>query len=107
MAYFIFIIALVIASLSLTLAICKAQRLPSEEQKGLLAYWWKWLNTKDPNVQTRRITPDSAIRGKLESSLCPICGAGLSIQQVQELNYGYDIECTYCGTTISLPRMNY
>ena len=70
--------------------------------------WWEWLNTPDPNVRRmKRYAPRYLLDQKVESWLCPICGSKLSKQDVHQLEIGYDIECGYCGATISTLHSGY
>lgn len=99
--YLLFIIILVAVSIIVTIAIKSTDEM-FQGENGFLANWWNWVNRKDPNAQTRStIMPKYVSEKQLESWLCPICGSKLSKQNVQQLEIGYDIECNYCGATIS------
>ena len=79
-----------------------------EERNESLHAWWKWINTSDPHIQTiERHAPKHLIDKQVESWLCPNCGSKLSKQSVQQLEFGYDVECGYCGTVISTSSGQY
>jgi DNA-directed RNA polymerase subunit RPC12/RpoP len=104
MYYLLFIFILVAGSILVTIAIHSPQKFERfvQGENSFLANWWKWVNRKDPNAQTRStIMPKYVSEKQLESWLCPICGSKLSKQNVQQLEIGYDIECNYCGAAIS------
>jgi DNA-directed RNA polymerase subunit RPC12/RpoP len=107
-AYVLFIIFFFAIVIVATLVRSFAPRVVKRQKGSLIRDWWEWMNTKDPAVQTRAIlTPGYVTREHLESWSCPICGATLSKDSLHQLEYGYDIECEYCGATIRSPRMPY
>ena len=105
---FVFVFILLIClSLCLTIAIRNLPNADSEERTGLLAAYLKWVNTKPPDVEASKSFPRYATHEGLDSMLCPVCGAKISSRDAKQLEYGYSIECAYCGVTIRSPRMHY
>ena len=79
-----------------------------EERNESPQTWWQWINTPDPHIQTiEKHAPKHLIDKQVESWLCPNCGSKLSKQSVQQLEFGYDVECGYCGTVISTSSGQY
>lgn len=108
MYYLLFIFILVAGSIIVTIVINNPQKFVRfvQGENGFLVNWWKWVNRKDPNTLTgSKIMPKYVGEKQLESWMCPICGSKISSQDVQQLEYGYDVECKYCGATISSSRM--
>ena len=103
--YLLFIFILVAVSILVTIAIKSIDRM-FQGENGFLVNWWKWVNRKDPNTQTGiKNMPKYVGEKQLESWMCPICGSKISSQDVQQLEYSYDVECKYCGAIISSSRM--
>lgn len=105
--YLSFLIVLCIVSFSIVIAIQRISKWAEKEDKGVLASWWKWINIKDTTLRTRVMLPDSTKKQHLESYSCPVCGSMLSKKSIERLEYGYNVECEYCGATIRSPKMNY
>ena len=102
--YLLFFFILLAVSIITTIVIQNAQRLVQGES-GFLVDWWRWVNKKNLNTQTGNKSMPKYVGDKqLESWMCPICGSKISPQDVQQLEYGYDVECKYCGATISSSR---
>ena len=107
--YLVFFIILFVISVIITLAITHANEwtVDVEGKTGIFGDWWKWINKGAPDVHLGKSIQSSRKGQEFEIPLCPNCGSMLSKQDVQRLDYGYAIECTYCGATIHSHRMNY
>jgi len=101
------LIFIVILSWCITMAIRGLPHEVEEGKTGLLVDYWKWINTKPPDIVTNKPYPRYMTHDGLDTMLCPVCGAKFSSKDVKQLEYGYSIECNYCGTIIRSPRMRY
>ena len=94
-------ILLVVFSASITFVLRITPKFIGEGQTGRLADWWRWINTPSSQDYKLRVhTPKRTFDRQVESWSCPICGSDLNPNDVEQMELGYKVECTYCGATL-------
>lgn len=94
-------VILIIFSVTITWLIRTTPIFTAEGRKGIIADWWRWINTpSSPDYKRRVYTPSQTIQKQVVSWVCPICGSDLNPDDVEQIELGYNIECKYCGATL-------